>query len=168
MRNTLIAGIVAGLAILTGCTAPVAPSATASSSASQTSPAASATSATPTESATADSDDLTKAAACLEIGNTANSAAATLNAALKDIGSDPKKSLTALQEFSATMKASIAKVNDPEVKAQSEKAVAAVDEVTAALEKLIKHPTAEALTKLQEPLTKVDAEFTAIGTVCGD
>ncbi|PFG16057.1 hypothetical protein ATK74_0586 [Propionicimonas paludicola] len=171
MRNSVLAGIAATLILFTGCTSAAAPSNSSSPAASQPAPAASATSAAPTSaapsaSATAESD-LTRAAACLEIGKTANEAATTLNTALKDIGSDPKKSLSALKEFSKTMNASIAKLEDPAVKAQSEKAVAAVEEVSAALEKLIKNPTADALNKLSEPLAKVDAEFTAIGTVCG-
>ena len=166
MRNSVLAGIAATLILFTGCTSVAAPSSSSSPAASQPAPSASATSAAPTASATTESD-LTRAAACLEIGKTANEAATTLNAALKDIGSDPKKSLSALKEFSKTMNASIAKLEDPAVKAQSEKAVAAVDEVSAALEKLIKNPTADALNKLSEPLAKVDAEFTAIGTVCG-
>lgn len=167
MRTPIIAGIAAALVLLTGCTSAAAPSSTPSPAPTSAAPTASPTSAAPTASATADSDDLTKAASCLEIGKTANDAATTLNAALADIGTDPKKSLTALQEFSKTLKASIAKLEDPAVKAQSEKAVAAVDETTAALEKLIKNPTADGLKKLQEPLARVDTEFNDIGTVCG-
>jgi hypothetical protein len=167
MRTPLIAGVAATLVLLTGCTSAAAPSSTPSPAATSASPAAGATSAAPTTSASTDSDELTKAASCLEIGKTANDAATTLNAALADMGNDPKKSLTALQEFSKAMKASIAKLEDPAVKAQSEKAVAAVDETTVALEKLIKNPTADGVKKLQEPLAKVNTEFTAIGTVCG-
>lgn len=164
MRTPIIAGIVAGLALLVGCTAPASPSAPAPAS---TSPAVSATPATSSASATTASDDAARTTSCLDIAKSTNDAATAMEAALKDIGSDPKKSLAALQEFSASMKTTIATLKDPQVKAQSEKAAAAVDEVSTALEKLIKNPTADALTKIQEPLAKVNTEFTAIGTICG-
>ena len=156
MRTPIIASIATALVILSGCASSAAPSSVASPAAGTT-----------TASAVADSSEQSLSDACDEIGTTMDDASKTLDAAMKTIGSNPDKSLTALTSFTTTMETEVAKLGNPDVKAQGEKAVAALKGVTAALQDVVKHPSKASMTKLTGPLAKLDAEFTAIGTVCG-
>jgi hypothetical protein len=157
MRTPTIAGIVAALVLFPGCTA-----------ATVTTPEVSAPAkSTPAASATADSSNQSLLEACDVLGTTMDKGAKTLDAAMKTMGSDPSKSVTALSSFATSMETTVAKLGNPDVKAQGEKAVTALKGVITALDQVVKHPAKASMKTLQGPLAKMKTEFTAIGTVCG-
>ena len=156
MRTPIIASVAVALILLSGCaSADLTPSAA--------SPAAS----TPTASAAADSTGQSLSEACDAIGTTMDDAAKPLDAAMTGLATDPKKSLAALRTFTTTLETAVAELGNPEVKAQGEKAVAAMNGLNAALEDIIKHPAKAKTKDLKAALATVETELTAIGTVCG-
>jgi len=161
MRTPILAGIVAAFLMISGCAS--APAAPATVPAGSTSATASAT-AKAEEVEVADQSVLE---ACDAIGTTMDGAATAMAAAMKTFESNPTKAVAALSSFNTTMDAAVAKLGNPEVKAQSEKAVAAMKGFTKALDDVLKHPANAKEATLTSAMTKVDTEFTAIGTVCG-
>ena len=158
MRTPILAGVVAALFLLPGCAAAgTAPSASV--------PATS-TVASSSAPDVADADQSTLEA-CDALGATMEEATTTLNDSMKLFASDPKKALAALTSFTTTLKSAVAEVTNPEVKAQGEKAVAAMKEVTDALDDVITDPAGAKQEAITAALAKMSTELTAIGTVCG-
>ncbi len=155
MRTPVLAGIVAALVLLPGCAAAAgaAPSASvpATSVASSSAPAAS---------------NQSKLDACNELAATMEDAAKTLNDSMKVMSSDPAKAVTALSSFNTSLEAAVAKVSNPEVKAQGEKAVAAIKELIDALDVMVKNPADAKPETVSGALAKMTTELSAIGTVC--
>jgi hypothetical protein len=155
MRTPVLTGLVAALVLLSGCAAAGgAPSASvpATTVASSSAPAAS---------------DQSKLEACDDLAATMEAASTTLSDSMQLVASDPQKALTALTLFNTSLQSAVAKVSNPEVKAQGEKAVAAIKELTDALDTMIKNPAGAKPEALTGALTKMTTELTAIGTVCG-
>lgn len=141
-------GLVATLALLTGCSALTSTTPT-------TSPAA---------SAPQGGSDQSVAGACESLGSAMGEAADTFQSALGELGTDPQQALSALQEFATSLKDAAATVQNPQVKAQVDKAIAALNDLTAALEAGIKDPLK--MTEVLGTISAVQEELTAIGTVC--
>jgi hypothetical protein len=146
---------VAGLVLLAGCsglsTAPT--SAPAASTASSSAPA------------TSGSSGQSVTDACTALATTMNESATTMQEAMSDIGTDPQKAVKALQGFKDTFEQAVAKVDNAEVRAQADKALAATKEMVAAIEAVTKDPTKVA--GVSDALTAFQEEMTKIGTVCG-
>ncbi len=143
---------VAGLVLLAGCSGP--------STAPTSAPAASA----PAASAPAGSSDQSLLDACTTLSASMNDATATMNSALADIGKDPDKAVKALRAFQDTFDQSVAKVTNPELRAQADKALAATKGMVSALEAITKDPTK--LAGFSDTMAKFEDEMTKIGTVC--
>jgi soluble cytochrome b562 len=129
---------VAGLVLLAGCSG--------SSTAPTSAPAAS-------------------TASCTALATTMNESATTMQKAMSDIGTDPQKAVKALQGFKDTFEQAVAKVDNAEVRAQADKALAATKEMVSAIEAVTKDPTKVA--GVSDALTAFQEEMTKIGTVCG-
>jgi hypothetical protein len=146
---------VAGLVLLAGCSGPsTAPtSAPAASTASSSAPA------------TSGSSGQSVTDACTALATTMNESATTMQEAMSDIGTDPQKAVKALQGFKDTFEQAVAKVDNAEVRAQADKALAATKEMVSAIEAVTKDPTKVA--GVSDALTAFQEEMTKIGTVCG-
>jgi hypothetical protein len=150
------AAVVAAALALTGCgSLPSLPGLPTSSA-----PATSA----PASSAPAGGSEQSVDEACTSLSSTMGTATDTLQTALADLGNDPAKAVAALQEFAGSLAGAAADVENPEVRAQVDKAVAALNELVTAIQAGIEDPTK--LTEVMAGVGKVQAELTAIGTVC--
>lgn len=149
------AGLAAALA-LTGCgSLPSLPGVPTASAPATSAPASS----TPAGGAGQSVDE-----ACTTLSSTMSTAADTLQTALADIGNDPQKAVVALQDFAGSLASAAADVENPEVRAQVDKAIAALNDLVAAIQAGIEDPAK--VTEVMAGAGRVQTELAAIGTVC--
>ncbi|MGC3995399.1 MAG: hypothetical protein QM779_14995 [Propionicimonas sp.] len=156
---TRVATCLASALLLVGCsaTAPATAPTTAASSESATPTAA-------TSEATSGTGTQSISEACNALNAAMADATSTMQSAMSEIGSDPSQAVKALEAFEQTFADSVASVDNAEVKAQAEKALAATKKMVSALEAVIKDPTKAA--SLQDVVTEFQSEMTELGTVC--
>ncbi len=143
--SRVLPGVLAAVVLLGGCTAP---SVTISFP-------------TPTRTPT----DKAVAEACTAVRTAFNNAGATLNTALQQMSTDPQKALATVQPVVAELERAVTKVDNPTVRAQADKTVAALNDVVTALQAAVQDPSK--ITGLAAPFGKVQTELTAFGTLCG-
>lgn len=156
-------GIVTGFLLLSGCSSlgGVIPGG-GSSASSAASPAASEATSAP---ASGGSSDQSAADACLAIGSAMSEAGNTLQDAAQDFGSDPEKAVKALNEFKDSFVKASAKVDNPEVKAQVQKATDALTDMITKLEAGLNDPLK--MTEAMSAMSTFQQEVTAISSLCG-
>jgi len=162
-----------GLALLAGCSASAPVAAPTTSAAATTAPATSApatTSAAPTESATPTETTAAptgvNAADCAELQAMLVDSYADLSEGIATLQTKPKKGLKILKGFADEFRDAIAQVSNADVAETATEALGALDDMNAALTKLIKDPTSMTAAEFQEISGRVQTEFTDIDTVC--
>lgn len=103
--------------------------------------------------------------ACASLAEPMSEASNTLQSAITELATDPSKAVQALQGFQSSFEQAIAPVTNPEVKAQTEKALAATKAMVEALDAGVKDPTKMA--GIDQYLADFQTEMTGIGEVCG-
>ena len=156
-------GLATGFLLLTGCSSlgNLMPGGGATSEPAASSSASEATSA---PSDTGGSSGQSASEACTVLGDTMNEAGQALQDVGSNLGNDPEKALKALDDFRASFETAVTKVDNPEVKAQAQKALDALDALIAALKAGIKDTS-----KMPDMLTALSdfqTEMTAFATVC--
>jgi uncharacterized membrane protein YqiK len=144
--DRIVPASLAALVLLAGCTVPSIP----------TTGAGSATTSRPTDPAVAE--------ACDALGAAMSKTGATLNTALQQVTTDPQKALATVQPLADDFSKAVAKIDNPTVRAQGDKAAAALNGLVAALGEAIKDSTR--LPALTGAFGKVQQEFTALVTLC--
>jgi Flp pilus assembly protein TadB len=141
----VLPGVLAAVLLLGGCTVPTM-------TVSFPTPTR-----TPTDKAVAE--------ACSALGSAFSKAGTTLNTALQQMGTDPQKALQTVQPLVDDLQTAVTKVDNPTVRAQGEKTVAALQELVTALDAAVKDTSK--VPGLAAPFGKVQTELTAFATLCG-
>jgi len=137
--------VLAAVLLLGGCTAPTV------------------TVSFPTPSKTP--TDKAVAAACTALRNAFDDAGTSLNTVFEQLTTDPQKALSTLQPVLADLEKAAKKVDNPTVRKQADKTVAAFQELVTALTAAVNDPTK--IPGLAAPLAKVQTELAAFGALCG-
>ncbi len=148
--RTAVTGVALALA-LAGCTA---------SGSGASSPAASA----PAPSTPAASTQ-TKAAACKSLETSVSSSTAELASSFGEIATNPDRAIAGLQSVADAFDAGLKKVSNAEVKRAGRGADDSIKEMIVQVKAVVGTPSADTA-KLKVAVTDVQAEFTAIGTLC--
>lgn len=146
------AGLVAGLVLLSGCSAPGG------------SPTAPGSSTTAASSAPADTSGQSVQDACAALSTAMSEASSTMDTAMQDAGSDPQKAVKSLEAFKDALTEAAAKVDNAEVKAQLQKVVDSLAKLIPLLQASIDDPS-----KLSDVMTQMiefQKELSAIANVC--
>jgi uncharacterized lipoprotein YmbA len=112
------------------------------------------------------SSDQSVADACNELQSTLSESATALQDGMSEFANDPQLAVDSLTEFAGEFGAVRDSLGNAEVKAQADKAGAALDEMIVALESGVADPAAFDLTAFTETATNVQTELAAIGEVC--
>ena len=108
-----------------------------------------------------------KADACKILESDVSGAASTLSSAFEKITDNPSAAEKALNTFDVKMTASVAKVNNPTVRAAGDAAVKSLNALDADLKKYAADPSnSDVVDSLQSDATKVQTTFNKLGTVC--
>lgn len=150
-----VLGAVVGLILLAGCSTPA--NAPASAPGTGSAPSSSAP-------AQAGSSNQSLSEACLALEVSMTESASTLQAATSEIGSDPGKAVKALHTFQDSFEQAVAKVSNPELKAQADKSLAAAKKFVSAVEDMVKDPT-KAM-GFSDVMKEFQTEMEKIDTVC--
>lgn len=155
MRNPvrILIAVTTGLLLLAGCSSP----------ATQPSAAAPETTAASTPAAPVEEQSVLEA--CAGLASTLTEVSTKMQSAMTELAADPKKGVTALQDFQDTFTQAVADVTNPKVKAQTEKALAASEKMISTLDAGMKDPAK--LADIEKVVENFQTEMTAIGEVCG-
>jgi hypothetical protein len=141
----VVPALVAAAVLLTGCAVPgLTPAATPSTAGHPT--------------------DKAMAAACTAIDAALSKAGSTLGTALQQVASDPQKALATIQPLAADFGKAVEKVDNPTVRKQADKVVAALSELASALKAAV--DDSSKIPGLAVPFGKVQQELTALATLC--
>lgn len=141
----VLPGVLAAVVLLGGCTAPTV------------------TVSFPTPSTTP--TDKAVAAACTALRSAFDKAGTALSTAMGQMSSDPQKALETLQPVLADLEKAAKKADNPTVRAQADKTVAALQELVTALTEAVNDPAK--IPGLAAPLVKVQTEVAAFTALCG-
>jgi len=107
-----------------------------------------------------------KADACKVIESEVTDSAAQLQAGLTSLSSDPKGAVAQLDDFADTFSAAADKVSNDEVKKSADASVDALKAFIDEAKTAVDDPEAADQTALTDSLTKLQDEFTTLGTTC--
>ena len=103
--------------------------------------------------------------ACTIVTKDLSDASTSLNAAFAKVAGDPAGARSALITFGKRMRATDAKISDPAVKKPLERAIAAVDDLSAKMAKYVADKNTDPA-PLRTSATHLQTTFTALGERC--
>lgn len=107
-----------------------------------------------------------KADACKVIETEVTDSAAQLQAGLSSLSSDPEGAVTQLDDFAKTFEGAADKVSNKEVKTSADASVDALKAFIEQAKTAVDSPDTADQTALTDSLTKLQDEFTTLGTTC--
>lgn len=107
-----------------------------------------------------------KADACKVIESEVTDSAAQLQAGLSSLSSDPEGAVTQLDDFAKTFEGAADKVSNKEVKTSADASVDALKAFIEQAKTAVDDPATADQTALTDSLTKLQDEFTTLGTTC--
>lgn len=107
-----------------------------------------------------------KADACKVIESEVTDSAAQLQSGLSTLSSDPEGAVAQLDEFADTFDSAAGKVTNEDVKKSADASVAALKAFITEAKTAVDDPASADQTKLTDSLTKLQDEFTTLGTTC--
>ncbi|MGK9146284.1 hypothetical protein KXS11_01465 [Plantibacter flavus] len=107
-----------------------------------------------------------KADACKVIESEVTDSAAALQSGLSSLSSDPEGAVTQLDDFAGTFSAAADKVTNEEVKTAADASVDALNAFIKQAKTAVGDPASADQTALTDSLTKLQTEFTTLGTTC--
>lgn len=106
-----------------------------------------------------------KTQACTSLENAVSNSTSRLAASFGQISTDPAKAIDGLQAVADAFDSGLTKVTNATVKSTGAKADASLKEMIVQVKAVIGRPSADTA-KLKAAVTAVQADFTAIGTLC--
>ena len=107
-----------------------------------------------------------KADACKVIESEVTDSAAKLQSGLSSLSSDPEGAVTQLDDFADTFEAAAGKVTNKEVKDSADASVDALQAFIEQARTAVSDPATADQTALTDSLSKLQSEFTDLGTTC--
>lgn len=107
-----------------------------------------------------------KADACKVIETEVTDSAAQLQAGLSSLSSDPEGAVTQLDDFAKTFEGAADKVSNKEVKTSADASVDALKAFIEQAKTAVDNPETADQTALTDSLTKLQDEFTTLGSTC--
>lgn len=121
--------------------------------------------ATPAASTAPPAANQSKTQACASLEGSVSDSTARLAASFGQISTDPAKAIDGLQAVADAFDSGLTKVTNATVKSTGAKADASLKEMIVQVKAVIGRPSADTA-KLKAAVTAVQADFTAIGTLC--
>ncbi|HEY0249349.1 MAG TPA: hypothetical protein VGC45_13930 [Gryllotalpicola sp.] len=109
----------------------------------------------------------TKAQACTAIDGDMKSVASDLESQVSKLATDPKAATTELQGIDATLKTSISKVTNPEVKEQATSFEKSFGVLVTQLSSYASNPESADTSQLEDAVTQVEDQGKKMTTLCG-
>lgn len=152
-------GLIAGLVLLSGCSAigDLIPGGSSTTAGPATTEATS-------KPAGNDTSGQSVQDGCAALGTAMSEASSTMQTAMQDAGSDPEKAVKALEAFKDSLTGAATKVDNAEVRSQVQKVVDSLGKLIPLFEAGIKDPTkmAGALSAMSD----FQKELAAFGSLC--